>query len=293
MLWAVSFSFIGVYLAGQVDPWFCIAVRLSLAACLFLPFLVKSIRTQHLTPWQCGQMMSIGAIQLGCMYGFYYHSFLYCTVPIVLLATILTPFYIVLIDYLFTKKFKPWIILSALLACLAAYVMRYTPVKTPSLMGILLVQGANIAFASGQVLYNRVIRKNPHILQHQAMSWFYIGACLCGLSCWFALGDPSALPTNSLQWGLLVYLGLIASGLGYFLWNKGITQVNIGTTALMNNAVIPLGILVHILFWGQSFAISQILIGSALFLLAFKFHDGIAQPQSNRQVTSKFIHKPL
>ncbi|MGL6251735.1 MAG: EamA family transporter, partial [Billgrantia desiderata] len=38
-LWAFSFSLIGVYLAGQVDSYFAVLVRVALAALVFLPFL--------------------------------------------------------------------------------------------------------------------------------------------------------------------------------------------------------------------------------------------------------------
>jgi drug/metabolite transporter (DMT)-like permease len=39
LLWAFSFSLIGVYLAGQVDAWFSVLMRVALAVLLFLPFL--------------------------------------------------------------------------------------------------------------------------------------------------------------------------------------------------------------------------------------------------------------
>lgn len=39
LLWAFSFSLIGVYLAGQVDSWFSVLMRVALASLVFLPFL--------------------------------------------------------------------------------------------------------------------------------------------------------------------------------------------------------------------------------------------------------------
>jgi drug/metabolite transporter (DMT)-like permease len=39
LLWAFSFSLIGVYLAGQVDLWFSVLLRILLATLVFLPFL--------------------------------------------------------------------------------------------------------------------------------------------------------------------------------------------------------------------------------------------------------------
>jgi hypothetical protein len=39
LLWAFSFSLIGVYLAGQVDSYFSVLMRIVLAGLVFLPFL--------------------------------------------------------------------------------------------------------------------------------------------------------------------------------------------------------------------------------------------------------------
>jgi drug/metabolite transporter (DMT)-like permease len=39
ILWAFSFSLIGEYLAGSVDSYFSVLMRVGLAALVFLPFL--------------------------------------------------------------------------------------------------------------------------------------------------------------------------------------------------------------------------------------------------------------
>ena len=49
LLWAFSFSLIGVYLAGQVDAWFSVLIRIALATLVFLPFL-KFKQTPYLDP---------------------------------------------------------------------------------------------------------------------------------------------------------------------------------------------------------------------------------------------------
>ena len=72
-LWAFSFSLIGVYLAGQVDAWFSAFSRVALATCVFIPFLIRSRIPKDLIL----KLMAIGGVQLGLMYGFYYHSFLF------------------------------------------------------------------------------------------------------------------------------------------------------------------------------------------------------------------------
>lgn len=64
ILWAFSFSFYGEYLAGHVDSYFAVLVRVGLAALVFLPFL----RTRGNSLKTVGLYMLVGAMQLGVMY---------------------------------------------------------------------------------------------------------------------------------------------------------------------------------------------------------------------------------
>ncbi|WNZ55988.1 hypothetical protein QT397_24620 [Microbulbifer sp. MKSA007] len=80
---------------------------------------------------------------------------------------------------------------------------------------------------------------------------------------WLLLGKPQ-YPQGSQQWGVLLWLGLVASGLGYFLWNKGATQVSTGTLAAMNNALIPVGLLVNLLIWNRDADLTRLALGGGL-----------------------------
>ena len=93
ILWAFSFSFYGEYLAGHVDSYFAVLVRVGLAALVFLPFL----RTRGNSLKTVGLYMLVGAMQLGVMYMLSFRAYLYLTVSELLLFTVLTPLYITLI----------------------------------------------------------------------------------------------------------------------------------------------------------------------------------------------------
>ena len=54
-------------------------------------------------------------------------------------------------------------------------------------------------------------------------------AFLVAVIAWFLLGNAQKMPQTTLQWGILVFLGVVASGIGYFMWNYGATQVDAGT----------------------------------------------------------------
>ncbi|MBL4765853.1 MAG: DMT family transporter [Colwellia sp.] len=267
LLWAFSFSLIGVYLAGQVDAWFSVLMRIGLAMLLFLPFL----RLNEIS-WQSAvKLMAIGAIQLGLMYVFYYQSFLYLSVPEVLLFTVMTPIYITLLNDAFERKFHLNFMLTALLATSGAIAIRFNTVDANFIIGLVLVQAANLCFATGQVCYKRLMaaqQLQQSINQKAIFAWFFIGAFGVAAICYLLFGDANKLPTTELQWGVLVYLGIIASGVGYFAWNKGATLVNVGALAIMNNLLIPAGIIVNLVIWNRDADIARLVFGGSLIVLS-------------------------
>ena len=266
LLWAFSFSLIGVYLAGQVDSYFSVLTRVALATLVFLPLVIRN----PIAPALALRIMAIGAIQLGLMYLFYYQSFLLLSVPEVLIFTIFTPVYVTLIYDLMAGRFHSRYLLSAALAIIGAAVMRYNQLSDEFWAGFLLVQATNLCFAGGQVLYKRLIETWPSsrpIVQHQTFGWFYIGALLLVLPAWLLLGGDQ-YPTSQLQWGVLIWLGIAASGLGYFLWNLGATKVSSGQLAIMNNALIPAGLLVNLLIWNRDTDVLRLAVGAGIMMAA-------------------------
>ncbi|WP_075183436.1 carboxylate/amino acid/amine transporter [Pantoea sp. 1.19] len=268
LLWAFSFSLIGEYLAGQVDSGFAVLVRLLLAAAVFLPFLRwRGQRASTLLLY-----MSVGALQLGIMYLLSFEAYLYLSVSEFLLFTVMTPLYITLIYDLLSRRRLRWsYALSAGLAVLGAAIIRYDHVSEHFWLGLLLVQLANICFAIGMVGYKRLQETRP-MPQHQAFSWFYLGAVAVAIIAWLLWGNAQKLPTTGLQWGILIWLGVVASGLGYFMWNYGATQVDAGTLGIMNNMHVPAGLLVNLAIWQQQPHWSSFILGAAVIMASLWVH---------------------
>lgn len=265
LLWAFSFSLIGVYLAGQVDSWFAVWMRVALASLVFLPL----IRFKTVPAPLIAKLMTIGGIQLGLMYCFYYQSFLLLSVPEVLLFTVFTPIYVTLIYDLLKGRFSPWYLVTAAIAVIGAVFIKFAAINEHFLLGFLVVQGANLCFAIGQVAYKYVMEKETITLaQHSVFGYFYVGALVVASVAFLLFGNSEKLPTTSLQWGILIYLGVIASGLGYFVWNKGACLVNAGALAIMNNALVPAGLVVNILIWNRDVDLMRLAIGGVIILLS-------------------------
>ncbi|KJY85975.1 membrane protein [Vibrio neptunius] len=270
LLWAFSFSLIGVYLAGQVDSWFSVLMRIALASLVFLPFL----KFRGVDKSLIIKLMTVGGFQLGLMYCFYYQSFLLLSVPEVLLFTIFTPIYVTLIYDLLKHRFSPWYLVTAVIAVAGAAFIKFAGINENFILGFLVVQGANVCFAIGQVGYKYLMEKQPvELPQHTIFGYFYLGALCVALVAFALMGNIEKMPTTNTQWGILIYLGLIASGFGYFAWNKGATMVNAGALAVMNNALVPAGLIVNIVIWNRDVDLVRLSIGGTIIMLSLWINE--------------------
>lgn len=267
-IWAFSFSFIGEILAGRVDSYFAVLVRIGLASLVFLPFtkfrgIDKALKVK---------IMLIGSVQIGFMYIFFYQSFLFLSVPEVILFTIFTPIYVTLIYDGLKGQFNPLYLVSTGMAVLGAYIIRYQNVDSEFITGFLMVQGANICFALGQSAYKKVMESNPNIIHRDVFGYFYFGALLVGIVAFALLSDHSKLSPTLLQWSVLLWLGIVASGIGYFLWNKGACDVDAGVLGIMNNALVPAGLMMNLLLWKTPVDYVSLSIGSGIILFSLVLH---------------------
>lgn len=266
LLWAFSFSLIGEFLAGHVDSYFAVLSRVLLAGALFLPLL----RWRGLPLTLSGGITLVGVAQFGITYVCLYKSFEYLSVPEVLLFTIFTPLYVSLFDDALNRRFSSGALVATALAVLGAAIIRYDGISSEFLTGFLVLQLANAAFAAGQVGYANLIKRHAQVTLPlwRSFGFFYLGALLVVLPAYLILGDASRLPTTPLQWGVLLWLGLMASGVGFYFWNKGATQVDAGTLGVMNNALIPAGLLVNLLIWNRDADLLRLALGGSVIALS-------------------------
>lgn len=278
LIWAFSFSFIGEILAGRVDSYFAVLVRIGLASLVFLPFtkfrgIDKALKVK---------IMLIGSVQIGFMYIFFYQSFLFLSVPEVILFTIFTPIYVTLIYDGLKGQFNPLYLVSTGMAVLGAYIIRYQNVDSEFITGFLMVQGANICFALGQSAYKKVMESNPNIIHSDVFGYFYFGALLVGIVAFALLADHSKLSPTLLQWSVLLWLGIVASGIGYFLWNKGACDVDAGVLGIMNNALVPAGLVMNLLLWKTPVDYVSLSIGSGIILSSLALHYRLIKRSRSR-----------
>jgi drug/metabolite transporter (DMT)-like permease len=249
VLWAFSPGLIKHFLGDLSSPAVA-TVRLGLTFLVFLPFLRPRLLAPSTSAWLAG----IGAIQFGAMYLLYLQAFKHLQSHEVFLFTILTPLYIVLLDAALANKLVARHAAAALLSAVGAGVLVWREVGTPDAMiGFVLVQGSNLCFAAGQIAYKRTRPALAKVKSDAPLfAWLALGGFVATALVSTPVTDWSAFVPTPTQWLVLAYLGLVASGVGFFLWNLGLTRVNAGTLAALNNAKIPLAVLVSLFLFRES-----------------------------------------
>lgn len=248
-LWAFSPGLIKHFLGDLPSPAVA-TVRLGLTLLVFLPFL----RTGRIPGRTAAWLAGIGAIQFGLMYLLYLQAFQHLKGHEVYLFTIFTPIYVVLLDAALANRFSLRHAAAAALSVVGAAVIIPRGAGTADVMiGFMLVQGANLCFAGGQIAYKRTRPALASVPDPALFAWLALGgfvttALVAAPALGFSLAGFHPSPT---QWLVLAFLGIVASGAGFFLWNVGLTRVNAGTLAAFNNAKIPLGVLVSLLVFHE------------------------------------------
>ena len=280
IVWALSFGLIGQALS-EVDPFFAATMRLGIAGLVFIPFL----RWSKIPHGSHFKLVGCGAVQFGVMYVCYMKAFQ--IVPeqshLVALFSILTPLYVVLINDLRKREFHPKYLYAALLAIAGAATIKARTGSMDSLwITFGLMQIAGLAFGFGQVYYRDWKRKHTEVKDHQVFALLFAGGC--GVAAiafaFFSYWERSQLDAKQLQ--VLAYLGIVASGLGFFLWNKGAAICRAGTLAAFNNAVVPLAMACSLFIFGEGSgleggAILRLIIGSALIIAAVALAEKTAK----------------
>ena len=261
ILWAFSFGLIKGELTG-IAPSLVSALRLLLCALVFLPF-IRLTTNNKLSV----QLLLLGALQFGVMYWSYISSYQYLPGYLVAVFTIFTPIYVFLIDGLLSRRVNVQQVLPILLSIAGATVIVFkAPHSDAWLVGFIILQGANLAFAAGQVGYQRISKM--HSTDHtNNMSIMYIGAAIFMLI--IVLVEQSYVGVSEItnrQWLVILYLGIIASGVGFALWNYGAKQVNAASLAVMNNAYIPFAVIFALTLFNEQADIARLALGTSLIV---------------------------
>ncbi len=264
LLWAFSFGLIKGQLAG-LDPVVVACARLLLASLVFLPLVFRSRLSRSLVL----RAMLLGVVQFGLMYVLYIASYAWLPAWKVALFTIFTPLYVVLLNDAAERRFSRRHLVAALLAVAgAAIVMQGNP-SGADWRGVLLLQGANVCFALGQLRFGG-LRQEARGQDAALVGWMYLGASLVTFLV-VLVRSPGEIQavcswSPSALWAVL-YLGVLPTAAGFYLWNRGAARTAAGVLAVANNLKVPLAVLVSWTVFGEPAPFGRVVVSMAVIIV--------------------------
>lgn len=267
LIWAFSFGLINTTPIQSIPPSAVAFFRLVLATAFFLPFL----RLKALNPRQAGRLVLIGAVQYGVMYVALFESYpLLKQGHLVALFTLTTPIYVGILIYAPQGLPKLQILVLAMMSVVGALIILWQSVSwNEAWLGFAILQVSNLCFAWGQVAYRNFRRRESTPSDHSIYAWLFAGAALTAGS--YAALSGNLHPVTELsmrQVETIIYLGIVASGAGFYFWNRGAVTSNPATLAVMNNLKVPLAVFVALTLFNESASIPRLAIGGSMIIVA-------------------------
>lgn len=267
VLWAFSFGLIARFLA-DVDANAVALLRLCISGLIFLPIL----RIRGMRPVMALKLMGLGAVQYGIMYVAYIHAYRFLAGHQVAIFTIFTPLFVTLLHDRVRGRFHRDFLVAAVLAVAGTAVLVWPEEHVGgTLAGILLVQVSNFCFAFGQVGYKVLREQNSEGTDASVFGWLYLGAVAVTGVVSGCMTPWSEVTLSRTQLAVLLYLGVLPSGVAFFLWNLGACRVNAGILAAFNNVKIPLAVLVALVVFEESANLPRLAIGGGAILAGVLF----------------------
>lgn len=271
LIWAFAFGLIKRFLPG-LDPLSIAAVRLGLAALVFMPWTIAGSRTIAGLRLRA---MRLGMVQFGAMYVCYLAAFSYLAAWQVALWTVLTPLYVALLGAWRDRQNALWPLLAALLAVAGALVAEGRLPQGASLRGVLLIQASNLCFAAGQLGFRplaaaAMAAPGRRIGEAGLLGWMYLGAAVLVIGAVVLMPDRSAIRPTGSGAAVLLYLGVVSTAVAFWFWNKGAARTETGRLAAANNLKVPLAVFAAWLVFQETVPVLRAAAGLVVILLAVR-----------------------
>jgi drug/metabolite transporter (DMT)-like permease len=153
-------------------------------------------------------------------------------------------------------------------------VIEQSHILSPGILtGFALVQISNLAFAFGQIYYRKLLTGITGLKDHEVFGALYLGAATITALATLIFTPLGSLTLTAKQVWTLIYLGVFASGICFFLWNLGARRVNAGALAIFNDFKIPLAVAISLLVFGEQTNLLNLLIGGLIIAASLAVNE--------------------
>ncbi|MCC6276300.1 MAG: EamA family transporter [Oligoflexia bacterium] len=276
LIWGLSFALAKKALL-VLGPWQLVFIRLLLGG-ITVWLVQRRLVTRytfggperHLV-WLPGIL--IGVFEFALTYILYTASLAYLPSGLVGALTLLTPIYIYILSLFaglntWDRRALGAVVLSVGGAAICLPKELWQGFDNHGWTGFVLINLSNLCFALGNVLIDKFQLERRWDDDHTYRGLF-IGAAVCLIPAIF-LSDTSALTSMSPEQMLLPgYLGIVATGIGFFLWNKGVSSTSALMAGVMGNLKGPLALAWGAVLLAENINTAMIIGTACLFVSIF------------------------
>jgi drug/metabolite transporter (DMT)-like permease len=263
--WGLSFPLARI-LVGEMDPLWITAFRFLFGG-VFLFFLaIRRSSGQNLKRSSWRLIIFLSVFEFFLTYLLYLSSLKYLPASKIAALTLTTPVLILLFQSLGGGRFpKLRIIIPVLLAIVGAAAL-YEQASSKAtlsnqLIGFALIMTSNASFALASVIMRSRLQASSLLVTSTAQLLAGVFSVMTSLI-WTGLPQIPALP----QWGILVYLSIVATGLGFWFWNRSVIKLGALYPGLIGNLKAPIAALLAVVILKET--VSKEMWLGMLFLIA-------------------------
>ncbi len=251
LCWGLSFPLARI-LVGEMEPLWITCFRFLLGGSVLFIFSAAKSSWQIIKQQSWKLIIFLAVFEFFLMYFLYLSSLKYLPASKVAALTLTTPAIILLFESFFRKKLPGFkIVIPVLLAILGAATLYNRNPGTimngsDQLFGFTLILGSNACFAFANVVMRPKIQASSLLVISLAQ---LLAALMSGIVSFSLTGLPKNLTLSN--WGILIYLSVIATGLGFWFWNRSINKLGALYPSLISNLKAPIAAILSMIILSE------------------------------------------
>ena len=275
LIWSGNFIIArGIY--KQIDPVSLAFYRWAVATIIIFPFAIKRFNMEwHSIKRSWHYLFWVSLTGISLFNTFVYIAGHYTTaINLALIGTTSSPIMSIIMARIFLKERIGWMKISGLIICIAGILFLLSKGNFKNLLTLSFSFGdawmlvAAFCFA----VYNILVRKKPSSISpvNFLFASFFLGTILLLPFFLWEINNTPALHWNIQLTISILYLGVGASVICFFIWNISINILGAGRTALFGNLIPIFSSLEAVFILNENFSwihvISMLLVFSGLLL---------------------------
>ena len=275
LIWSGNFIIArGIY--KQIDPVSLAFYRWAVATIIIFPFAIKRFNMEwHSIKRSWHYLFWVSLTGISLFNTFVYIAGHYTTaINLALIGTTSSPIMSIIMARIFLKERIGWMKISGLIICIAGILFLLSKGNFKNLLTLSFSSGdawmlvAAFCFA----VYNILVRKKPPSISpvNFLFASFFLGTILLLPFFLWDINNTTALHWNIQLTISILYLGVGASVICFFIWNISINILGAGRTALFGNLIPIFSCLEAVFILNENFSwihvISMLLVFSGLLL---------------------------